>query len=143
MSFSKTLESIPEVMNPLTVWEEESDPEPLSEADRAWEVERLIWKEIYERVRTGLEALIQTHLDETLAVALTEEQLEQYRETMGTEGLEDMIEQFMADDEAGIVQVAMFVARQSGQEIDVDEKVLGLYKQFAYEFVEKLSLGYA
>lgn len=137
------MESIPELMSPLATWEEEAEPEPLSEADRAWEAERLIWKEIYERVRTGLEALIQTHLDETLAVALTEEQLEQYRETMGAEGLEDMIEQFMVDDEAGIVQVAMFMARQSKEEIDVDGKVLGLYKQFAREFVEKLSLGYA
>lgn len=136
------LATIPELMSHQASWEEEAEPEPLSESDMAWEAERRVWKEIYEWVRSGLEALIQTHLDETLAVALTPEQLENYRETMGGEGLEDMIAQFMEDDEAGIVQVAMFVARQSKEEIDVDEKVLGLYQQFAREFVEKLSLSY-
>jgi len=136
------LATIPELMSPQTAWEDEGEPEPISDSDMAWEAQRLIWKEIHERVRTGLEELIQTHLDETLAVALTEEQLENYRETMGAEGLEDMITQFMEDDEAGIVQVAMFMAHQSKEEIDVDGKVLGLYKQFAREFVEKLSLAY-
>ena len=74
---------------------------------------------------------------------MTPDQLEQYQATMGTEGLEDMVTQFLEDDETGIVLVELFVAKQAGKEIDVDGKVLGLYQQFAREFVEKLSLGYS
>jgi len=112
-------------------------------ADPDWEAEQLVWKELRDQIQTRLEALVEAHLDETLAVALTEEQLAHYRETLGPEGLEDVLTEFMRDDEANIVLLQLFEARRLGQEIDVDEKVAGLYTQFAREHVERLSLGYA
>ena len=126
-------------------WEGEAelDLEPISDNNCVWAAERRVWEDLSAQVRTGLEALLETHLNETLAVALTPDQLEQYQATMGTEGLEDMVTQFLEDDETGIVLVELFVAKQAGKEIDVDGKVLGLYQQFAREFVEKLSLGYS
>jgi hypothetical protein len=122
---------------------EAAEPVYSLDDEEAWAADRLVWKSFYDQIRTGLNALLETHLDETLAVALTAEQLAHYHETLDAAGLEDMVAQFLADEEAHAVLCELFEAHKSGTEFDVDEKVAGLYQQFAREFVEKLALGYA
>jgi hypothetical protein len=133
-AYEDYLEECREMLHQQAEAEAEAEAEPSAS--------ELAWYELSEKVRATLVALIETHLGETLAVALTEEQLEQYRATASTEGLEDMITQFLADDEASHVLLELFTTQQSNEEMDLDEKVAGLYTQFAREFVEKLSLGY-
>jgi hypothetical protein len=121
---------------------DQAEAEAEEEAEAEQSPSERAWYELSEKVRVALTTLIETHLDETLAIALTEEQLEQYRATASDSDLEELITQFLKDDEAGYVLVELFAAQQSNEEVALDEKVAGLYVQFAREFVEKLSLGY-